>query len=148
MFFEKKKWDNIPEELRSLYILYKRIEYLAWSSIDYHAIASLSDKKKKKLFHNLQDPPLKKPSWPREELGPAPKEDDLESIYDKIIAIPTSDRTMEIINRVKIIYDVGYYRTVLSKLEDYYKKGTSLLDSKHWMTLANKNTSFKNASNS
>ena len=122
MFFEKKKWDNIPEELRSLYILYKRIEYLAWSSIDYHAIASLSDKKKKKLFHNLQDRPLKKPSWPREEFGPAPQEADLNNIYQTIIAIPTSDRTMEKINKVKIIYDVGFYRTVLSKLEDYYEK--------------------------
>ena len=29
---------------------------------------------------------------------------------------------MEKIHKVKIIYDVGFYRTVLSKLEDYYKK--------------------------
>ena len=122
MFFEKKIWDNIPEELRPLYIDYKRIEYLAWSSIDYHAIALLSDKKKKKLFHNIQDRPLKKPSWPHKELGPAPQGDDLDTIYEKIIAIPTSDRTMEKINKVKIIYDVGYYRTVLSKLDDYYEK--------------------------
>ena len=59
MFFDKEFWDNLQEDLRPLYIDYKRIEYLAWSSIDYHAIALLSDKKKKKLAKNPAIPKLK-----------------------------------------------------------------------------------------
>ena len=122
MFFDKNFWDNLAEELRPLYIDYKRIEFYAWLSIDFHAIALLSDKKKNKLLDNFQDPPLKKPSWPRKDLGKAPQEDDFENIYERIIAIPTSDRIMQQIHKIKIIYDVGYYNTVISKLEDYQKK--------------------------
>ena len=84
------------------------------------------------------------PSCPRKELGPAPHGPDFETIYGRIIAIPTTDRFQEKINKIKIIYDVEFYRTILSKLEDYQKKRHTFHGFKALDDIGKRNTSLKN----
>ena len=107
MLPDEELWDSLPEELEPLHIEYKKIEYLAWKSIDYDKLAKQKEKtKRKKNNKQREQPQIQVPRWPS-FLGTPPDTADFNRIFKEIIAIPTVDRIYEHLNIVKILYDVG-----------------------------------------
>ena len=93
MLHDKELWESLPEDLKPLHIEYKKIEFLAWTSIDYDALSKQKGKAKQRRSKNLKKyPDLQLPSWPEKILGLPPDTEEKERIFGDIIAIDSTNR--------------------------------------------------------